>query len=392
MTSRVKNVRVLALLAAAGVIMAACSSSSSSSGNAGSAPSSTSGSASALAAANVATAKGYVGTSRPVSSVSRPAAKGKSIVIISSSMAASSSAVPALGAKAAAMAIGWNVTVLDAQLKPSNFAPLVRQAVALHPSGIILVAIDCATVKEPLQEAKAAGIPVVPLYAFDCNDSAAGGGSTPYFTAAINFGPQNPNLDKFTESYGATQANYIIAKSHNQAKIIAIQDPEFTVLYWTLKGFSDTISASGGSQIVDTLTVTTSDLLDGQIVPKIQAELLRFPQANWIKSPYTYVTTIGIAAALKNNTNHIDVMGGEGFAGELDLIRNGTITATNAISSDWQGWAAVDTMNSVFLHQAPVDSGIGWTLVDQAHNLPASGDWKPLIPYQAEYKKAWGVG
>jgi uncharacterized protein YggE len=55
MTSRVKNVRVLALLAAAGMIMAACSSSSS--GNTSSATALTSGSVSALAAANEATAK-----------------------------------------------------------------------------------------------------------------------------------------------------------------------------------------------------------------------------------------------------------------------------------------------------------------------------------------------
>ncbi len=344
-----------------------------------------------MAAANEATAKGYTGTSRPVNPVSRPAAKGKSIVIISASMAVSSSAVPALGAQAAAKAIGWNATILDARLNPSNFAPLIRQAVTLHPSGIILVAIDCDTAKEPLQEAKSAGIPVVPVTAFDCTDPAAGGGSTPYFTSSINFGPY-PSPDQFDESYGSTQANYIISKSRNRAKIIVIQDPEFTVLYWTLKGFKDTIDSSGGSQIVDTLTVTSSDLLDGQVVPKIQAELLKFPQANWIKSPYTYVTTIGIAPALANRSSHINVMGGEGFAGELDLIHKDSITATNAISSDWAGWAAVDTMNSVFLHRAPVDSGIGWTLVDLHHNLPPSGDWTPRIPYQSEYKEAWGVG
>ena len=162
------------------------------------------------------------------------------------------------------------------------------------------------------------------------------------------------------------------------------------MLHWILKGFKDTIDSSGGSQIVDTLTVTSSDLLDGHVVPKIQAELLRFPQANWIKSPYTYVTTIGIAPALANRSSHINVMGGEGFAGELDLIRKDSITATNAISSDWAGWAAVDTMNSVFLHKAPVDSGIGWTLVDLQHNLPPSGDWTTANPIPVRVQE--GVG
>ena len=190
MTTRVKHVRVLVLLATTTLVMAACGSSST--GMNRSIAASTSRSVSALATANEATAKGYTGSSRPVSAVSRPAAKGKSIVIISASMAASSSAVPALGAQAAAKAIGWKATILDAQLNPSNFAPLIRQAVTLHPSGIILVAIDCDTAKEPLQEAKSAGIPVVPVTAFDCTDPAAGGGSTPYFASSINFGPQYP--------------------------------------------------------------------------------------------------------------------------------------------------------------------------------------------------------
>ena len=85
-------------------------------------------------------------------------------------------------------------------------------------------------------------------------------------------------------------------------------------------------------------------------------------------------------------------MGGEGFAPELDLIRKGTVTAANVISSDWTGWASVDTMNSLFLKQKPVDSGIGWTITDKTHNLPASGEFVPPVDYKSSYKKAWGVG
>jgi ribose transport system substrate-binding protein len=165
------------------------------------------------------------------------------------------------------------------------------------------------------------------------------------------------------------------------------------VLYYTLKGFDDTVAASHGSQVIANLNITQNDIVDGNIVPKIQAELQRYPDATWIKSPFTYATTIGIVPALGANPNHISVMGGEGFHDELDDIRSGKITATNAISSDWTGWAAVDTLNSVFNHTKPVDSGIGWTLVDATHNLPASAgsDYQPPIDYKAEYMRAWGV-
>ena len=374
------------------VALAACSSSKSSSTSTGTTGgSSGGGSAAALAKAEAATQLAYKGTNRNVSPTPRAAAKGKHIVVISAGQAASSSSVPSNGAVAAAKALGWQVDLYDAKLNPSNYAPLVRQAIAAHVDGIILDAIDCDTVKQPLQEAKAAHIATVGIYAFDCNDPKAGNDPTGLFSATINFGPKATNPDKFSESYGADQANYIIAKTQNKAKIIAIQDPEFTVLYWTLKGFTDTISASGGSQVVDTVNVTTQDLTNGQIVQKIQAALLQHPEANWVKSPYTYVTTLGVAPALGANTNKVDVMGGEGFSDELNLIRAGKVTAVNVISSEWTGWAASDTMNSVFLNQKPADSGIGWTMVDATHGLPPSGEYIPPVDFKAEYQKAWGV-
>ena len=154
-----------------------------------------------------------------------------------------------------------------------------------------------------------------------------------------------------------------------------------------MEGFRKTIEAAGGAEIVSTLEVTVSDLTTGKLVPaKIQAELLKHPEATWIKSPYTYVTTLGVAAALGANANKVKVMGGEGFADELDLIRSGKITAANIISSEWTGWGAIDTMNSFFLGQEPADSGIGWTIADATHNLPASGEFVKPVDFQAEYK------
>ncbi|MGH9016744.1 MAG: sugar ABC transporter substrate-binding protein [Acidimicrobiales bacterium] len=392
-------IRIGAVLMLSGLVLAACSSSpktASTTTSAGSATTSgaSTSSAQALRAAIAATNAGYKGTSTKVDPKSRPAAKNKTVAIISAGQGADSNSVPVDGAQEAATAIGWKSTIYDAMLNPSNYAGLVRQAIAAHVNGIILDAIDCADVKGPLQQAKAAGIAVTAMYAFDCNDPHTGGGTTRLFSGVTNYGAKNSNLDTFTESYGADQADYIIAKSDNKAKIIAVQDPEFTVLYYTLKGFDDTIAASHGSQVIATLDITQEDLVDGQIVPKIKAELEKYPQATWIKSPFTYATTLGIVPALGTNPGHISVMGGEGFHDEMDDIREGKIVATNAISSNWTGWAAVDTLNSIFLHQKPVDSGIGWTLVDAHHNLPSdpNADYEPPINYKAEYMKAWGRG
>jgi ribose transport system substrate-binding protein len=379
-------------------VAAACSSSKSSSssattaaGSSTSAPAaSTSTTVDPLAAAQAEVNKAFQSTNVDVDPTSRPGVKGKHIVVISQGQANASSQIPSDGAVAAAKALGWQVDLYDAKLSMGSYPSLIRQAIAAGADGIIDDAGDCQIAQQALQEAKAKGIVVVPIYAYDCNDSKGGGGSEGLFSGTVSYGTRAPDIDKYAELYGANQADYIITSSHNAAKVIAINDPEFVVLEWTYQGFKDAIDASGGSKIVDTLNVTTTDITSGQLVSKIQAEVQRFPDATWIKSPYTYITQLGIVPAMAGKTG-INVMGGEGFQTELDFLRQGKITAVNIVSSEWEGWAAVDTMNSIFRHEKPVDSGIGFTLSDKDHNLPASGNYVATIDFKSEFKKAWGV-
>jgi ribose transport system substrate-binding protein len=345
----------------------------------------------ALAAATKATNAAFKGTYRSVDGTPRAAVKGKHLAIISAGQASISAQIPVAGAADAVEAIGWQADVYDGKLAPGTYPGLVRQAIAAGVDGIVLVAIDCQAVSQPLQEARAKGIAIIGLGSFDCNDPHGGGAKKGLFSAQLNFGPRGDNLDELVASYGADQANYIVSKSKNRARIIMVSDPEFTTLYYTDQGFEKTIAKSGGSKIVSKLEVTTADFVGSGLVAKIQAELLRHPEATWIRSPYTYATTLGIVPALGAQAGKIDVMGGEGYEPELDLLRDGKITAVNIFASDWEGWAAIDTMNSVFRKTPPVDSGLGWVMADAQHNVPASGSFDPRVDYRSQYRKAWAV-
>lgn len=342
-------------------------------------------------AASRATARALRGRSTPVDPTPRPAVPGKHIVVISAGQASSTAKAGVDAAVEAAEAIGWQVDVYDAELNPANYAPLVRQAIAGGVDGILLGAIDCQAVAGPLREARAAKIAVVGGGAFDCDDPHGGGADRGLFSAQVNLEPLAASTAAFARGYGADAASYIIDASHNRAKILALQDPEFTTLFYTDDGFRKQIARSHGSQIVSTLEITTADFTNGKLVPKIQAELLRHPEVTWIKSPFTFATTLGIVPALGANPDGIQVMGGEGLETELDLLRDGKITAVNVFPSEWLAWAAVDTLNSVFRDEAPVPSGVGWMLADADHNLPASGSAHSRIDYKAQYRKAWGA-
>ncbi len=337
----------------------------------------------------------YKGTLTSPDATSRPAAKGKKIVIISSGQSSISSSIPVNAAKEAAQAIGWSVTVYDAQLNPANYPQLVSQAIASGADGIVLDAIDCSFVKSGLEQAKAKGIKVVPIYAYDCNDPYAGKGGASLFSGYTNYGADaNKNLGAFAEKYGFAQGQAAIAATGGKAKVVFFNDPTTTVLHYTGTGFLDAIKQCAGCKVVANVSFTGLDL-GPTLQQRAASALLQHPEANVVKSPYTAATLLSIAPAVQQSgrADKLYVMGGEGFQPELDLMR--THQGVNAVMispSDWTGWSAIDTLNSLFLGQKPAFSGLGWQLVDLNHNLPASGPWVSPIDFKAVYKKAWGVG
>jgi len=335
----------------------------------------------------------YEGTLREPDATARAGAKDKKVVIISAGQASISSSVPVAAAKEAAEALGWQADVYDVQLNPANSPGLVRQAIAAGADGIILQAVDCPGAKGALQEARAKGIEVVGIYSFDCNDPVFESSDPPLFSGQINYGAGSEDLGAFTEKYGADQAKAVIAATGGKAKVIFFNSPTVTVLNYTGKGFKDELAKCAECELVAEVEFAGSEL-GPNLQQKATSALLQHPEANAVKSPYTSATLLGIAPAVvqSGRASSLYVMGGEGFAPELDLLRSGQgVNAVNIAPSDWTGWAAVDTMNSLFTDVPAADSGLGWQLVDKDNNVPANGPFVPKVDFKAIYKKAWGV-
>jgi ribose transport system substrate-binding protein len=395
MSSRLTS-RPIALASAglaAALVLAACGGSSDTDTDTDAAPAPAAGATTGTTTAEDSDLN-YAGTLREPDATARPIAKDKKVVIISAGQASISSSVPVGAAEEAAKAAGWQTEVYDVQLNPANAPGLVRQAIASGADGIILQAVDCPGVKGPLQEAKAKGIQVVGIYSFDCNDPLFKGSDPALFSAAINYGEDaQAGIGDFTKKYGADQAKAVIAETGGKAKVIFFNSPTVTVLNYTGQGFKEEIEKCSGCEIVAEVEFAGAEL-GPNLQQKATSALLQHPDANVVKSPYTSATLLGIAPAVvqSGRANKIYVMGGEGFAPELDLLRAGQgVDAVNIAPSDWTGWAAVDTMNSLFTKKPVVDSGLGWQLVDKGHNLPPSGPFVPKVDFKAAYKKAWGV-
>jgi ribose transport system substrate-binding protein len=334
----------------------------------------------------------YKGTTRTPPTTAPKPQKGKKVWIISPGQAGESASIATNSAKEAGELIGWNMTLFDAKLDASAFGTGIRQAIAAKADGIILHAIDCAWVKQPLVEAHAASVKVVAYYALDCDDPSVKGEKL--FDGTVDFGSQFGSYAELTRAWGAVKADWVIAKTQAKAKVIGFREDEFSVVKYIREGFEQELAKCKTCEIVKNVDLSLADL-GPTLQQKAQGALLQHPEANAIHIPYDSLALFGIGAAVveSGRVDRIHVIAGEGYPSNIQLIRDKKgQDAANAYPNSWTGYAAIDTLNSVLHGQKPHDSGIGWKLIDREHNLPPTGKgYEPDQDYRAAYKKAWGL-
>lgn len=345
-----------------------------------------------LAAAQHQVDLAYKGTDRdPPTSAPKPE-PGKKVWIISPGQVGESASIPTNAAKEAGEIVGWKMTIFDGKADPSLFATGVRQAIAAKADGIIIDGIDCSLIKQALIEARAAKVKTLAYYALDCDDPSVKG--QPLFDGIVNFGKQFGDYATLTRAWGAAKADWVIVKTQGRAKVISFKEDELLVVKYIREGFEQELAKCKTCEIVKTVDFTLADL-GPKLQQKAQGALLQHPEANAIHVPYDTAVHLGVAAAVveSGRSKSLNVIGGEGFPSNVQLIREGKgQDAANAFPAQWTGYAAVDSLNSIFHGQQPQDSGEGFQLIDREHNLPPPGQgYSPSKDFRTAYKKAWGV-
>src|SRR5260221_3901965 len=195
--------------------------------------------------------------------------------------------------------------------------------------------------------------------AVDCDDPAVKG--EPRYDDSVDFGSSFGSYAVLTRAWGAVKADWIIVKTQGKAKVINFKQDEFLVVKYIREAFEQELAKCKTCEIVKTVDFTLADL-GPTLQQKAQGALLQHPEANAVHVPYDTPIHLGIGAALveSGRNDQLHVIAGEGFPSNIQLIRdNKGQDAANAFPAAWTGYAAVDTLNSVFHGQKPQDSGIG---------------------------------
>ena len=334
---------------------------------------------------------GYESTSVPPPAVGPKPTAGKNIWILSATQQVYGLAQLSTEVGRAAKTLGWTSNVCDGQNNVGGgWANCVRQAVAARADAIVLESIDCGAVKAPLQEARNAGVAIASLTSFDCDDPTQGS-SEALFDASIEFLKDTSTPNAFFEAMGKLRADWIIAETGGNAKVLQVTFDGVAFGSYLAKGFNDEIATCENCKIVSTLALTPNDIPN--IRQKFETALLQAKDVNAVSVDVDFMFTAGIQQALISAARPgLVVAGGECGRDNLEYIRSGggqQMCVGNSIGHI--AYAGMDQLNRHFAGEKPVVQGVGWQLVDVEHNLPASAgvDFEGPVDYRSGYESTW---
>ncbi|GAA0991056.1 sugar ABC transporter substrate-binding protein [Subtercola frigoramans] len=177
-------------------------------------------------------------------------------------------------------AAGWKTVVTDGKGTPAVMSQAMTDFIARGVDAIITIAVDAPLIAPQIEQAKAAGIPVV---------SAPYGSSDPNHLYTAIFGPS-------TDGYIHSMSGYLMKKYPSGAKFVAVDVPAVATAHEFVVGVADDlvgasfdyqgVADADPADVVNSFTTATSNILqahpDTQIMlsccdfsPPIQERVLQ---------------------------------------------------------------------------------------------------------------------
>lgn len=282
----------------------------------------------------------------------------------------------------AAGRIGWEVTIIDGKATPTGWINGLNQAIALKADGIVTSA-DAASLREPMESAKAAGIPVVGIHsaALPGPDESLG-----LFT----------NIQQDPREIGKAQADWVIADSDGTARVVVTSHNEFAIAEAKSRATEARLSECGGCEVLEYVNSPISEVAQRQ--PQLVASWVqRYGTPLYVTAVADYTLDFQVPA-LRNagvDPDDVKLVGADGQESAYARIRNGdfqVVTVSEPV--DMQGYQAVDEINRAIAGEGPSGFVQAPYLVTSKNVDEEGGDTNEFVPsndYRNRYLSLWGV-
>jgi ribose transport system substrate-binding protein len=309
------------------------------------------------------------------------ALRGGLVVFVAGDLTNGGIAGAALGVQQAVGAIGWQLQILDGQGTTAGQAGVLRAALRLKPTGIVLGGFDATAQRLALRRARALGIPVVGWHA----------GTRP--------GPDRhaglfTNVSTDPGSVARLAAHYAIVHSGGTAHVVVFTDRSYPIAAYKADVMAAEIRRCRRCALLD--IVDSPIGLAQQQMPAIVSSLLpRFgPQFRYMLTINGIYIGGAIAAFVNAGRRGSDppfaIGAGDGDASDFERVRaDNHQTASIAEPLYMQGWQIVDELNRARAGQLPSGYVAPPRLVTRA-DVPAGVVFDPPSGYRANYRRIWG--
>lgn len=280
------------------------------------------------------------------------------------------------GAEAAATALGWSVNKYSTEISPEAYSEAWGRMMADKPDAIIFNGImPNDIIRNYLDEAKAAGIPMVSIAASDPPDDTVRA-----VTSASG---------SLTES-GRLMGAAIAADSEEAPEVLFVWDPAQVAIFGVVKeSIEEQIAAVGGKvTTVDTQSSEIGKAVPGAVVSAVQAN----PNAQYVAFAIADFTA-GVPEALATIDSDVKLVTRSPGEGNLKNILNGVEWVGVAEENVAAGWSAMDALLRIQQGMTFDANPKGWHQILTADNIdksdPAASTLTPGVP--DAYLEAWGV-
>jgi ribose transport system substrate-binding protein len=285
----------------------------------------------------------------------------------------------AKGVQEAADVIGWRVHTLNGQGTPAGLKAAFNEALALRPDGIVIGGFDPTSTTEQVQQADAAGIPLIGWHAV----AAPGSSEKPkLFT----------NITTRVEDVAKLSADWIIARSGGRAGVVLFSDASIPF-------------AKHKSDLIKKELATCSDvsLLSYENIPIPQANSRTVDRVSALAArlgdKWTYSAAINdlyfgyagpaLRAAGKQGADApFNIGAGDGDPSAFQRINGEEFQAATVPEPlSEQGWQIIDEFNRAFAGKQP--SGyVAPVHITTAANSGGALSWDSE-GYREAYRKIW---
>lgn len=284
------------------------------------------------------------------------------------------------GVEEAAKSLGWKVVILNGKGTVTGTLQAMQQAVASSPTAIITSA-DASAVQKPIEQAIAAGIPVIGIHA----------------SAFPGPDPQTQLFANITSSpadIGQLQAAYVLAKSEGKAKVLHFLDSSFAIARFKAKAATDPIKNCEGCTFVDMVNIPIAD--QTRRIPSVVSGILANTGDEWWATTccdnfYTYVASSLRSAGVA--PDKVKLVGSDGPPSAYDMIRKGEYeVATVPEPSTLFGYQAVDAVVRAMAGEEPSKFVQPTYLVTKENADAEGGDRNEFIPsngFACHYQNLW---